>query len=146
MKVVETPDCLHCNEDDTILHFFIYCPRVTEFWTSFIAWWNRVAGTTGTINEIIVIFGVKIDGDEAITFNYCLIIYHQSAHCLRSTSDPSLLHIPKSRLKTFGDKSFSVYAPVQWNKLPLSIRTSSSVDSFKSALKTHLFIHHFSNF
>ena len=74
-----------------------------------------------------------------------LLIRHQSARVLRSTSDPYLLHIPKSRLKTFGDKSFSVYAPIQWNNLPLSIRTSSSVDSFKSALKTHLFIHHFSN-
>ena len=90
MKVVETPDCLHCNEDDTILHFFIYCPRITEFWTSFIAWWNRVAGTTGTINEIIVIFGVKIDSDEAITFNYCLIISKYFIYINLSNNSDSL--------------------------------------------------------
>ena len=91
MKVVETPDCLHCNKDDTILHFFIYCPRITEFLTSFIAWWNRIAGTTGTINEIIFIFGVKIDSDEAITFNYCLISAKYFIYINRSNNSDSFI-------------------------------------------------------
>jgi len=45
----------------------------------------------------------------------------------------------KMRLKTMGDRAFSVYAPVAWNKLPLSLRSLSSLESFKKKLKTHFF-------
>jgi len=43
---------------------------------------------------------------------------------------------PKNK---FGARAFSVIAPKLWNKLPEKIKSSSSSDSFKRALKTHLF-------
>lgn len=46
-----------------------------------------------------------------------------------------LLIVPKSRLKTKGDRAFSVYAPKHWNTLPLEIRTSSTLSVFKNLLK-----------
>ena len=48
-----------------------------------------------------------------------LFSLHQPSLNLRSVMDPLLLNIPKTRLKTFGDKAFSVVAPREWNKLPL---------------------------
>ena len=57
---------------------------------------------------------------------------------LRS-SDQHLLVVKKAHLKTYGDRAFSIAAPTLWNALPLEIRTSVSVDSFKRKLKTHLF-------
>ena len=39
----------------------------------------------------------------------------------------------------FGDRSFHKSAPKLWNELPKDIRTISSLDSFKSSLKTYLF-------
>lgn len=57
---------------------------------------------------------------------------------LRS-SDKDLLAVPKTRLRTFGDRAFCVGAPSLWNKLPLAIRSASSLISFKNQLKTHLF-------
>ena len=39
----------------------------------------------------------------------------------------------------YGDRAFSVAAPTCWNKLPLHIRDSSSISSFKTQLKTHFF-------
>jgi len=38
-----------------------------------------------------------------------------------------------------GSRAFSVCAPQLWNKLPLELRSASSVASFKRGLKTHLF-------
>ena len=38
-----------------------------------------------------------------------------------------------------GDRSFSVAATKLWNELPEVIRNISSIDVFKTALKTHLF-------
>ena len=57
---------------------------------------------------------------------------------LRS-SDHKLLAIPRTRTKTYGDRSFSVAGPRLWNNLPKQLRLCSSVDVFKKDLKTHLF-------
>ena len=43
------------------------------------------------------------------------------------------------RLKTNGDRGFSVVAPRLWNQLPLKLRTVTSADQFKTQLKTYLF-------
>ena len=43
----------------------------------------------------------------------------------------------------YGGRSFSVAASRLWNKLPNSIRTKPTIESFKSALKTNLFRQHF---
>ena len=46
----------------------------------------------------------------------------------------------------FGDRSFSVAAPTLWNNLPASLRSMSSISSFRSQLKTHLFRLAFNSF
>ena len=58
---------------------------------------------------------------------------------LRS-QDSKLLIVPKSYLKTFGDRAFTVTGPIIWNSLPLSMRTTGSVAIFKKHLKTFLFL------
>ena len=45
------------------------------------------------------------------------ISYRTCSRTLRST-DHKLLAVPKSRLKTYGDRAFSVAAPKLWNELP----------------------------
>ena len=49
------------------------------------------------------------------------------------------LAVPRSRLKTYGDRAFSVVAPKLWNRLPPELRGVTSVDQFKAHLKTYLF-------
>ena len=57
---------------------------------------------------------------------------------LRSSSK-NLLHVPKTKLKTFGQRSFHYFGPVVWNSLPGVIKESPSLDIFKKCLKTYLF-------
>ena len=63
---------------------------------------------------------------------------------LRS-ADSELLIVPRSRLVTMGDRSFSVAGPRIWNSLPLTIRSTQSLASFKRQLKTFLFSSSFCN-
>ena len=42
-------------------------------------------------------------------------------------------------IDTLGDRSFVAAAPALWNKLPRAVRHSQNVQTFKKALKTHLF-------
>lgn len=67
-----------------------------------------------------------------------LLTPYEPGRSLRS-ENTYLLDTPNTRLKTFGDRAFSKYAPELWNALPLIFRTLPSVDSFKKHLKTHLF-------
>ena len=50
-----------------------------------------------------------------------------------------LLVEPRSRLKTVGDRAFSVAGPREWNRLPGGIRDCQTLGAFKRKLKTHLF-------
>ena len=63
---------------------------------------------------------------------------YQPPHGLRSDNQ-NILVIPKYRTKCYGDRAFSVAGPVLWNQLPCDLRTCSSLDFFKSKLKTFLF-------
>ena len=67
-----------------------------------------------------------------------LIVPYNPTRNLRSASK-HLLEVPNVRLKSYGDRAFSVAAPKHWNDIPLDIKLSGSVDVFKSRLKTYLF-------
>ena len=72
-----------------------------------------------------------------------LIKLYQPRRALRSASLDTL-EVPKTRLKTFGDRAFSAAAPVLWNALPHEIRKYGisepvSLEKFKTLIKTHLF-------
>lgn len=67
-----------------------------------------------------------------------LLSPQSSPRTLRSGSS-NLLLVPRTKLRTMGDRAFSALGPRLWNQLPESIRALSSISVFKSNLKTHLF-------
>jgi len=44
----------------------------------------------------------------------------------------------EDRMISFGKRSFSFSSPTIWNELPVAIRESNTLDTFKRRLKTHL--------
>ena len=76
---------------------------------------------------------------SAPDYNRRLIVEYKPTRRLRS-SDSFLLVVPQTRT-SWGDRSFSHSGPYLWNKLPLSIRSLPALSDFKTALKTHLFLH-----
>ena len=57
---------------------------------------------------------------------------------LRS-NDKMLLTVPVYKSATYGKRTFSYCAAELWNPLPLNLKMSPSLNSFKSQLKTFLF-------
>ena len=72
-----------------------------------------------------------------------LYIMELLSHCTCSRSlratDQKLLAVPKSRLKPYGDRAFSVAAPKLWNERPLDLRNLDTINLFKKHLKTDRF-------
>ena len=67
-----------------------------------------------------------------------LLCKYETGRSLRS-KQKCLLYVPQTATKSYGERSFSFAAPTLWNSLPYSLKTASSIDSFKASLKTHLF-------
>ena len=56
---------------------------------------------------------------------------------LRSSDNTDILIVPWVKNKLFAYRSFSVTGPRRWNSLPNSFRKATTLESFKSQLKTH---------
>ena len=67
----------------------------------------------------------------------CLKIYVPGRQT-RSSADPLKLTYPTKR-KLTGDRTFTVSSSIEWNKLPLTLRNSPTIETFKKSLKTYLF-------
>jgi len=67
-----------------------------------------------------------------------LLEVYQPSRSLRSGTG-SMLKVPRTRLKTYGDRAFAYRAPMLWNVLPSDIQNAPSLDSFKAKLKSYLF-------
>ena len=86
----------------------------------------------------ILMFVFKSLHSKAPTYLSELVHVRSIDRVLRSSSE-IILDVPKSRLKTKGDRSFAVAGPRLWNSLPAHIRAAQSLGVFKSLLKTYLF-------
>jgi len=71
------------------------------------------------------------------SYLHSLIVPYTPGRSLRS-SDKFFLTVPSVKSST-GSRSFSFAAPTVWNALPISLRSSSFLESFRKSLNTHLF-------
>ncbi len=60
IKVKQSKACVYSGKTDDIAHFFKNCPKVHEFWSYWINWWEYLSGITiknSPILEKCIIFG-----------------------------------------------------------------------------------------
>ncbi len=65
-----------------------------------------------------------------------LLQYRNARPGLRSAG--RLLDVPRTRTVTYGDRAFCTVGPRLWNSLPMDLKTTPSINSFKTNLKTYL--------
>jgi len=72
--------------------------------------------------------------------DYCVRLSVTQTRTSRNRSaNAGNLVVPRTRLKTYGQRSFAVSGPTAWNSLPVHLKNEQSFSLFKSELKTHLF-------
>ncbi|XP_061151098.1 probable RNA-directed DNA polymerase from transposon X-element isoform X1 [Syngnathus typhle] len=67
-----------------------------------------------------------------------LVVPYVPSRNLRS-QNATLLATPRAKKMSAGSRAFSIRAPELWNALPMDIRTATSVETFKTRLKTHFY-------
>ena len=68
-----------------------------------------------------------------------LIINNREGIARNLQSNDVTLIVPHVKNKTFAAHPFSVQGPIWWNGLPASLRNQTTLEHFKTGLKTHLF-------
>ena len=104
---------------------------------------NFLAPTTAVRTHFSITFKVLLLVYKALhglapSYISDLLDFKTYSRSLRSSCKEYLV-VPRSRLKTYGDRAFSIAGPKLWNDLPLEIRKCASVATFKQSLKTFLF-------
>ena len=87
--------------------------------------------------KIALLVFKAVNGLSPVYLTNLLQIQPTRRYKLRS-DDKELLFIPRSKSKP-GDCAFIIAGPRIWNNLPLDIRLSANLETFKKILKTYLF-------
>ena len=90
-----------------------------------------------TFKTVTLAFRCRLSPPLAPKYLSSLLSSHAPSRSLRS-SNISSLSVPRVRLSTYGERSFSFLAPTLLNSLPPAISGLSNVTAFKSKLKSHL--------
>ena len=88
-----------------------------------------------------IIFKIMLRRHNGMAPTYIerMLIPYKPQRSLRSSESGQLV-IPHSRRKGYGDRAFAVVAPTLWNNLPEHIRRAKTLRSFKTLIKTELFV------
>ena len=90
--------------------------------------------------KILLMVYKAIMTDSSPLYLVELFAQYSPTRALRSAAENQLV-VPKSQLKTFGDRAISHSAPYHWNKIPKPLRNvpRNNTTTFKRQLKTTLF-------
>ena len=86
----------------------------------------------------VLLLVYKCKNDLVPEYLRCLCKPYKQDYNSRSNK-LDLLDRPSTKKKSYGDRAFSVAGPEEWNRLPLDLKLSPSLETFKSKLKTHLY-------
>ena len=90
--------------------------------------------------KILLLTFKALNGMAPAYISDLINVRKHARYLLRSINSGTLLLHPAGKMKkSFGDRSFSVFAPTLWNARPACLRNISSIFIFKSRLKTYLF-------
>ena len=75
-NVVDSPFCTVCqdNELDDILHRFVECRKLNNFWSLLENWWNRIADYRISLTKKHIIFGLFYDNTNFSNINYVILL------------------------------------------------------------------------
>lgn len=76
-KIIETSVCNYCKEEDTIMHYFIYCNKSRNLWFALFNWWNAIMDTKIDIHrsdlEENILFGFHAINNIFIILNFIIL-------------------------------------------------------------------------
>ena len=87
MKIKESSKCNYCPDEDNILHFFIFCPAVYQFWKNFMQWLEQAIHKTFDFplfpSPSDIIFGIPGEDNPILLLNFLILHAKNYIHFIR---------------------------------------------------------------
>ena len=84
--IKNSPNCETCNADDTLIHFFIDCVHVQNFWESFKIWWaNATSVPVVNLSKQNLLLGIKKTEKHFSTLNFIIFLANKFIHDSKMT-------------------------------------------------------------
>ena len=91
MTIVDNPNCEHCGASDTIIHFFVDCDYVAQFWNTLQDWINAVYRDNNLLfSAENIIFGIDGETEISKVINYISLIAKYFIYTNRLKSNHAL--------------------------------------------------------
>ena len=76
MRILESSACEHCGEVDTLMHFFIECNYVANFWNNLQHWLSTIYNDRAPLilAPQTIIFGYEGNTDYTKVVNYIILL------------------------------------------------------------------------
>ena len=72
----EDDKCSHCNDIETIEHYFFLCDKVQIFWKSFYNLWKNIYNVTIKLGQLDIKFGIINENKDDMlhVLNFCILL------------------------------------------------------------------------
>ena len=82
ISIKSTSKCTFCDKEDSLIHYFIHCPKTTIFWKCFFNWWYTITNIAieDTLEEHIL-FGYPGNSDVETVLNFCVLFAKWYIYC-----------------------------------------------------------------
>ena len=71
---MNTAECSYCQESETILHMFVECNRIVEFWKEIEELIYQIIGFQIKFSAFDILFGYQNRDQNKIPFNLILLV------------------------------------------------------------------------
>ena len=72
-NIFESNMCTYCDATDNIIHYFVGCSYMQEFWNSLSNWWNSKCVNCNIENYVDVILGINRRECHSLQLNFILM-------------------------------------------------------------------------
>ena len=87
-------NCVLCNIEDTIEHYFFYCHIVSDFWKMFRLWWKNNTLSDIRFGAIDIVFGImnENNNDLICVLNFCILFSKYYIHSCKLQNKPCVFN------------------------------------------------------
>ena len=92
MRLIDSPNCQHCGETDTLIHFFTECNYIANFWNDLQNWVSTIYNERGPLilSTKTILFGHEGTSDYVKVVNYIILLSKYFIYVKRLQNDFNL--------------------------------------------------------
>ena len=74
MKILDSPLCCACGENETLMQMLVNCPTISAFWSEVFRRWNVNTKSKYEVDDLAIMYGFNVGDHTCVIFTYVILI------------------------------------------------------------------------